>query len=99
MVINTTGLAGNDALFLFKKVASIRRLQDMNAAFTMKLWWHFRTSNSLWAQLMKAKYYHNAHHTDNVKKLGSTAWKRLVKIGNATEAHMKWIVCKWHINF
>lgn len=33
----------------------IRRIQDLVKAFALKMWFHFRENNSLWAQFMFSK--------------------------------------------
>lgn len=42
----------------------IRSLQVINTAFGMKLWWHFKSSLSLWSNFMKCKYAFKCHPTD-----------------------------------
>lgn len=77
----------------------IRRLDDMNTAFAMKLWWQFCTSNSLWAKFMKMKYCFNSHATDNSKKICTTTWQRIFKVRDLAESHMKWVIGRGQINF
>ncbi|XP_070036476.1 uncharacterized protein [Nicotiana tomentosiformis] len=58
--------------------ANFRRLEDINQAFTAKQWWNLRTSNSLWSQFMKAKYFGNEHPVNLQWRNGqSHSWKAI----------------------
>ena len=64
----------------------IRNIHDIVAAFSMKLWWNLRSSNSLWAEFMKKKLGCQKHITDCEKKVGtSTIWQRMLKVKNNAE--------------
>ena len=39
----------------------LRSLRHVFEAFSMKLWWHFRLRQSLWAEFMHCKYCPNSH--------------------------------------
>lgn len=72
---------------------------DLNKTFAMKLWWGFRTSNSLWAKFMQLKYASKRHPSDCGNKIGaSSTWQRMLKIKNSTEKHMKWFIGKGGFN-
>lgn len=42
----------------------IRSLHDIIEIFFAKLWWQFRTSDSIWTRFMKAKYSKRIHHVE-----------------------------------
>ncbi|KAG5596673.1 hypothetical protein H5410_037905 [Solanum commersonii] len=39
----------------------IRKLEDIADALSCKLWWHFRTKDTLWTKFMRAKYSQRIH--------------------------------------
>ncbi|KAG5615505.1 hypothetical protein H5410_015329, partial [Solanum commersonii] len=41
--------------------ANFRNLKDICKALTTKQWWKFRTSNSMWTNILKSKYCTNVH--------------------------------------
>ena len=39
----------------------LRRLEDIHKAFSIKLWWSFRSLSPLWVTFMKAKFCVEVH--------------------------------------
>lgn len=69
-------------------------------AFSMKLWWNFRSNASLWAKFMLAKYGRNKHPIDCQRSAtGSSTWNRLMGIKEAAEENIFWILGDGNINF
>ncbi|MDD0148411.1 hypothetical protein PSY31_22150, partial [Shigella flexneri] len=53
-----------------------KRIKDISSAFGMKLWWHLRKGESLWAQYCRNK----TPATSTPSTANSHAWKRLLEI-------------------
>ncbi|EOY06960.1 Uncharacterized protein TCM_021522 [Theobroma cacao] len=84
---------GKIALPIAEGGLDIRNLEDVFKAFSMKLWWRFRTTNSLWMQFMRAKYCGGQLPTHVQPKLhDSQTWKRMVTISSITEQNIRWRV-------
>ncbi|EOY17513.1 Uncharacterized protein TCM_036737 [Theobroma cacao] len=82
---------GKIALPIAEGGLDIRNVEDVCEAFSMKLWWRFRTTNSLWTQFMRAKYCGGQLPTDVQPKLhDSQTWKRMVTISSITEQNIRW---------
>ncbi|XP_071902759.1 uncharacterized protein [Coffea arabica] len=69
-----------------------RKLQDIYAAFSFKLWWNFRKGLSLWADFMKAKYCRHLHPCQvEIKAMDSALWRRMINVSRQVELSMLWI--------
>lgn len=77
---------------IFEGGLGIRKLEEDSITFSMKSWWSFRTSNSIWAIFMRAKYDKFLDGTRSVG--GSSNWKRLIQAKEAADSHITWIVGK-----
>ncbi|CAH9101516.1 unnamed protein product [Cuscuta epithymum] len=56
----------------------IRSLTDIEKAFTLKLWWKWRTEDSFWAKFIKSKYSRGDNMIPRVTD--STIWRRICSI-------------------
>ncbi|EOY17514.1 Uncharacterized protein TCM_042330 [Theobroma cacao] len=80
----------------------IRNLAEVFEAFSMKLWWRFRTIDSLWTRFMRMKYCRGQLPMHTQPKLhDSQTWKRMVANSAITEQNMRWRVGQgklffWH---
>lgn len=75
-------------------------MQDICKAFSMKLWWKFRTDDSLWSRYMFHKCCSKIHPIECVKGVGgSYTWHRMVESTDLTESSMVWIISKGNVNF
>ncbi|KAL2498966.1 Uncharacterized protein Adt_24516 [Abeliophyllum distichum] len=62
-----------------------RRLQALVDTFSLKLWWLFRSQQSLWAQFLLSKYCKGTHPLlATIPYYASAVWKRLKHIGGDT---------------
>ncbi|KAL2532533.1 RNA-directed DNA polymerase reverse transcriptase [Abeliophyllum distichum] len=53
-----------------------RRLEDVVQAFSLKLWWLFRSQHSLWAQFLLGKYCRSTHPIlAPIRHFASVVWK------------------------
>ncbi|CAH9084422.1 unnamed protein product [Cuscuta epithymum] len=53
----------------------IRSLTDLEKAFTLKLWWKWKTGDSLWVQIMRTKYERNGNMIPKITD--SAIWRRI----------------------
>ncbi|XP_060194976.1 uncharacterized protein LOC132624175 [Lycium barbarum] len=64
--------------------------QLINKALCAKLWWKFRTTNTLWANYVWIKYY-KRHSPENVQwKGGSQLWKVILEARDNIEHEIWW---------
>lgn len=76
-----------------------RKFEDMAMAFSMKLWWRLRTSNSLWSELMLAKYCWEIHPMDAcITSYSSHIWKRLIEAKPLVEDRLAWRIGRGDIS-
>ncbi|XP_073133059.1 uncharacterized protein [Henckelia pumila] len=78
----------------------IRRLKDTVTAFSIKLWFRFRTVGSLWSRFLLQKYYRNdppaaVRSVQNI----SAVWRRMLKIRNRVELEIGWRIGDENIIF
>ncbi|XP_059295610.1 uncharacterized protein LOC132048947 [Lycium ferocissimum] len=67
-----------------------RYLFDISKALCAKIWWKFRTTNTLWANDMWIKYC-KRHSPQNVQwKGGSQVWKAMLKARDNIEHEIWW---------
>ncbi|KAL2486999.1 Uncharacterized protein Adt_31755 [Abeliophyllum distichum] len=68
-----------------------RRLEDVVQAFSLKLWWLFRSQQSLWAQFLLGKYCRSNHPIlAPILHSASVVWRRLKGVGLIAELHIAW---------
>ncbi|XP_060195017.1 uncharacterized protein LOC132624223 [Lycium barbarum] len=67
-----------------------RSLHDISNALFAKLWWSFRTSNSLWSVYMWNKYCKKLHLVIAQARGGSNAWKKMVLVREQVEHNIWW---------
>ncbi|KAL0447058.1 UNVERIFIED_CONTAM: hypothetical protein Slati_1833700 [Sesamum latifolium] len=83
----------------------VRQLTDTVSAFTHKLWWHFRTSSSLWSEFLNKKYCkRSCPSSSKSSSTSSPLWRRLKNAQNAAENNIYWSIrcgalCFWHDNW
>ncbi|EOY14356.1 Uncharacterized protein TCM_033752 [Theobroma cacao] len=78
----------------------IRSLAEVFEAFSMKLWWRFRTTDSLWTRFMRMKYCRGQLPMQTQPKLhDSQTWKRMLTSSTITEQHMRWRVGQGNVFF
>src|SRR4051812_48243924 len=94
-----TGLIGTDAVYLPKRGGlGLRNFRDLSKAFGVKLWWRFRSQNSLWSKYLMQRYARNIHPTDIHVQKGSTIWRRMLKSKPMAEHHIRWLVGRGDIH-
>lgn len=61
----------------------LRRLDDMNKAFLLKLGWHLQTDGrKLWSEVPQSKYQRNTSNVEiSMNIIDSSFWKNLVNFG------------------
>ncbi|XP_059288608.1 uncharacterized protein LOC132041955 [Lycium ferocissimum] len=67
-----------------------RSLYDVSNALFAKLWWRFKTTNSLWSTFMWNKYCKRLRPTEVQWKGGSQVWKKMLEARDQTEQHIWW---------
>ncbi|XP_027096071.1 uncharacterized protein [Coffea arabica] len=78
----------------------LRSLRHVFEAFSMKLWWQFRSRQSLWAEFMHCKICPKTHPCFAEVKLGSSwTWKRMMAIQGKAEQHILWQLSDGSANF
>lgn len=64
-------------------------MTDVVIALSMKLWWHVRTSDSLWAAFIRNTYSYKKHLSICDRKVRSSPiWQRLMKVKHNTETSL-----------
>ncbi|PKU74493.1 Putative ribonuclease H protein [Dendrobium catenatum] len=77
-----------------------KNIHDMAQAFSHKIWFSFRTNESLWARFMNTKYCKDSHPLINIfKPNDSPTWKRLCKIKWNVEQFIQWGIGKGNVFF
>nr|XP_009769714.1 PREDICTED: uncharacterized protein LOC104220529 [Nicotiana sylvestris] len=98
---STIGLLGKKLCFLNNESGiGIRGMDDISNTLTIKRWWHFRVSNSMWADFLKAKYCPRVHPV--IKKWysgNSQAWKHLLWDRDKCEKLITWNINGGNCNF
>ncbi|XP_060190704.1 uncharacterized protein LOC132619964 [Lycium barbarum] len=67
-----------------------RSLNDISRARFSKLWWRFRTNNSLWSNFMWNKYCKKVRPTLIQWNSGTQTWKYMLEARNDIEQHIWW---------
>ncbi|KAG5621480.1 hypothetical protein H5410_006698 [Solanum commersonii] len=66
----------------------IKSIQDINNIFSAKVWWSFRTRNTLWRNFLEAKYCPRAHPVKKKWVSGqSHTWKRILHVRSDCEKY------------
>ncbi|XP_059301925.1 uncharacterized protein LOC132053847 [Lycium ferocissimum] len=77
----------------------VRSLQEIAESFSAKLWWTFRTAESLWTKFMKAKYSMRIHPMARKWNYAhSHTWRRLMKIRDKVDHLIHWKINKGNSN-
>ncbi|XP_059280949.1 uncharacterized protein LOC132034570 [Lycium ferocissimum] len=63
---------------------------DISKALNAKLWWRFRTSNSLWANFLWNKYCKKQYPQYVTWKGGSQVWKMVLEARDSIEQEIWW---------
>ena len=80
----------------------VRKFNDVASAFSLKLWWRFRSQSSLWANFLLHKYCGGKFPSmSKVSIHDSPTWKRLCRIQTTAEEHIFWslgngVISFWH---
>ncbi|XP_059306276.1 uncharacterized protein LOC132057675 [Lycium ferocissimum] len=69
-----------------------RSLQDVSKALFSKLWWNFRTKQSLWRMYMSNKYLKKDHAVTVQWKRGTYIWKKMLQCKDVGENEIWWQV-------
>ncbi|XP_071909744.1 uncharacterized protein [Coffea arabica] len=77
----------------------LRLLEDIHRAFSIKLWWNFRSKSSLWASFMHAKFCRVVHPNLVFSEKGSEGWRRMGKVRALAERNIGWIIRSGNVNF
>ncbi|XP_060195020.1 uncharacterized mitochondrial protein AtMg00310-like [Lycium barbarum] len=67
-----------------------RSLDDVSKALFAKLWWRFRTSNTLWSAFMWNKYCKKMKPTEVQWKGSSQVWKRMIETRDEVDQQKWW---------
>lgn len=67
-----------------------RSMFDVSKAMYAKLWWRFRTQNTLWANFMWNKYYKKYFPTLVQWKSGSQVWKNMLQNKECIKKFIWW---------
>jgi ribonuclease HI len=77
----------------------LRKWEDIQNTMEAKLWWHFRTSNTLWAEFVKVKYFQGKHHSQvNRPSRYSPLFNRLKKAAFIAEEFIYWEVGEGNVS-
>nr|XP_027101056.1 uncharacterized protein LOC113720378 [Coffea arabica] len=76
-----------------------RSFKDMARAFAAKLWWRFRSGDSIWAEFMHAKYSNGCHPLAASSVRPSHTWRRLEAIRSLVEPNIRWCVGEGLVDF
>ncbi|KAL0309423.1 UNVERIFIED_CONTAM: hypothetical protein Sradi_5884600 [Sesamum radiatum] len=75
-------------------------MSDVVTAFTFKLWWRFRSENSLWAKFLKAKYCKGTPPSCPKASIhNSPNWRRMCKVHSDVQEHIFWILGNGMVSF
>ncbi|XP_071933850.1 uncharacterized protein [Coffea arabica] len=85
--------------FARRRGVGFRLLEDIHRAFSIKLWWNFRSKSSLWVSFMHAKFCRVVHPNLVFFEKGSEGWRRMVKVRALAERHIGWIIWSESSNF
>lgn len=85
----------------------LRMLQDVSMALFCKLWWNFRTQESMWSEFMRNKYCKKEHPNLIMWKTGyggTQVWEKMLQARNQVEHQIWWqtkngTVSLWHDNW
>ncbi|WMV27066.1 hypothetical protein MTR67_020451 [Solanum verrucosum] len=78
----------------------IKSIQDINNIFSAKVWWSFRTRNTLWRNFLEAKYCPRAHPVKKKWVSGqSHTWKRILHVRSDCEKYLVWKIVKGNCSF
>ncbi|WRX25707.1 Reverse transcriptase domain - like 10 [Theobroma cacao] len=78
----------------------IRKLENVYAAFTLKLWWRFQTGNSLWTKFLRTKYcLGRIPHHIQPKLHDSHVWKRMISGREMALQNIRWKIGKGDLFF
>ncbi|XP_059315909.1 uncharacterized protein LOC132066676 [Lycium ferocissimum] len=69
-----------------------KSLQDVSKALFSKLWWNFRTKQSLWRMYMSNKYLKKEHAVTVQWKRGTYIWRKLIQCRDIVEKEIWWQV-------
>ncbi|VFQ76047.1 unnamed protein product [Cuscuta campestris] len=64
---------------------NLRSLEDLQEAYSIKLWWKFQTDNTKWAKFMRIKYLRQSDLKERI--YDSPTWKRICRINTTAREH------------
>nr|XP_027120463.1 uncharacterized protein LOC113737428 [Coffea arabica] len=76
-----------------------RSFKDMARAFAAKLWWRFRSGDSIWAEFMHVKYSTGCHPMEASSARPSPTWRRLEVIRLVVEPKIRWCIGEGLVDF
>jgi len=69
----------------------VRLISDVCRAFQFKLWWTFRSKQTLWGDFLRAKYCQRSNPISKKWDTGeSQAWRLMMKNKHIVESHIQW---------
>ncbi|KAL0292714.1 UNVERIFIED_CONTAM: putative methyltransferase DDB [Sesamum calycinum] len=78
----------------------VRSLADYVRAFSMKLWWRFRSKSSLWSEYLHGHYCRNLHLTiAPYNRNHSPIWYRLCRIRDVAGPFLFWTLGEGSVSF
>ncbi|KZV49641.1 hypothetical protein F511_08962 [Dorcoceras hygrometricum] len=78
----------------------IRHLKASLSSFSIKMWVRFRSTDSLWSTFLRRKYCSSSPPAAILPKAHvSPVWRRLMKIKNLAESHIRWNIGKGDLSF
>ncbi|XP_060170583.1 uncharacterized protein LOC132601519 [Lycium barbarum] len=69
---------------------AFRSRYDVSKALFAKLWWKFRTENTMWETFMWNKYCKKHRSTEVQWRGGSQIWKRMLEARELVDQHIWW---------
>nr|XP_018629644.1 uncharacterized protein LOC108946822 [Nicotiana tomentosiformis] len=67
-----------------------RSLHDVSKALFLKLWWNYRTKDTLWTTFMRNKYCKKINKVLVPRKAGSHVWKKILQMRDQIEHQIWW---------
>ncbi|VFQ83814.1 unnamed protein product [Cuscuta campestris] len=64
---------------------NLKSLEDLQEAYSIKLWWKVQTDNTKWAKFMRIKYLRQSDFKERI--YDSPTWKRICRINTTAREH------------
>ncbi|KAG6488356.1 hypothetical protein ZIOFF_049599 [Zingiber officinale] len=78
----------------------IRRLSEVGAALSMKLWFRFREQSTQWARFLRRSYCGTVDPgVVTLRSNASPSWRRMIQTRAVAERQIGWIIEQGHLSF